>query len=160
MIFIFTCFDSYIYLRNWCILGDLYIHGCDAGLAEEGSEEESLAREVEELRSRQRLLPDRIAEVQQALDVEANKYIRRKAKLDSKEGVQKDVERGLKKIIDAYSKHLGLILSPRNDGIEIAFSQIDRNDPNRTFFIRVYCDDDNVYSGASISEMNHRGCLL
>lgn len=118
-----------------------------AGLEEEGREEESLARQVEELRSRQRVLPDRIAEVQQALDAEASRYFRRKAKLDSKEDVQRDVERGLKKILDAYSKHLGLILSPRNDGIEIAFNQIDRHDPNRTSFIRVFCDDDNVYSG-------------
>lgn len=96
-------------------------------------------RELEDVCSRQAELPGIISQVQEALNAEASVLFRKKAKAESKESVQKDLEKGLGKIIATYSRELGLTLSPRHDGIDVGFSQIDEMDPDRIFTVHVSC---------------------
>ena len=96
---------------------------------------------------RQAELPDIIAQVQEALNSEASSLFRRKAKAESKASVQKDLEKGLGKIIDTYSHELGLTLSPTHGGIEVGFTQIDGDNPDRRFTVYVSCGNTGEYSG-------------
>ncbi|KAI8105043.1 hypothetical protein M9435_000215 [Picochlorum sp. BPE23] len=113
-------------------------------LEREDEEHEALKKAVEEIIARQESLPELIASVQEALDAESNALWRRKAKTESKEGEQSDFSRGLQKIIDAYSDRLGLTLSPTENGMDIVYTHIDRNNPTRKFKICVTCDDDDT----------------
>lgn len=123
-----------------------------AELEREDEEHEAMKKAVEEIIARQECLPELIAKVQEALDAESNALWRRKAKTESKEGEQSDFSRGLQKIIDAYSDRLGLTLSPTENGMDIVYTHIDRNNPTRKFKVCVTCDDDDTstYSGMLI----------
>lgn len=127
----------------------LHTYICDAELEREDEEHETLEKAVEEIVARQESLPELIAKVQEALDAESNALWRRKAKTESKEGELSDFSRGLQKIIDAYSDRLGLTLSPTENGMDIVYTHIDRNNPARKFRICVTCDDDetSTFSG-------------
>lgn len=118
-----------------------------AGLQDEESEQQELSQELQDIRSRQAALPGIISQVQEALNAEANILFRKKAKVESKASVQEDVEKGLHRIIDTYAQRLGLILYPKDDGIEVGFTQIDQNDPDRVFSVHVTCGNNNEYSG-------------
>ena len=119
----------------------------DAGLQHEEEEQHDLERELEDVRSRQAELPGIISQVQEALNAEASSLFRKKAKAESKESVQKDLEKGLGKIIDTYSRELGLTLSPTHGGIKVGFTQIDEEDPDRSFTIYISCRETGEYSG-------------
>ena len=87
-----------------------------------------------------------IAQVQERVNAEANRLFRKQAKADSKAAIQKDMERGLNKIIQAYTDKLGLSLTPKDGAIEIGFRHITRRDPHKVFSLNLLIGDDGVYS--------------
>ena len=130
-----------------CVYGFMTRCAYLVGLQHEAEEQHDLERELEDVRLRQAELPGIISQVQEALNAEASSLFRKKAKADSKESVQKDLEKGLGKIIDTYSQELGLTLSPTHGGIEVGFTQIDEDDPDRRFTVYVSCGKTGEYSG-------------
>lgn len=132
----------------YCVLGSVtYYCMYDIGLQHEEEEQHDLELELEDVRSRQAELPGVISQVQEALNGEASSLFRKKAKADSKESVQKDLEKGLGKIIDCYTRELGLTLSPMHGGIEVRFTQIDGEYPDRSFTVHILCGKTGEYSG-------------
>lgn len=110
-------------------------------------EQQGLVQELEDVRGRQAALPEIISQVQEALNTEASSLFRKKAKVESKVSIQRDLEKGLGKIIHTYSKQLGLILTPKHGGIEVGFTQIDEANTDRVFSVHVSCGNDGEYSG-------------
>lgn len=127
-----------------------------AGLLTEEQEEEDLRAALATLVEKQETLPRLISDVQARVNEHANRLHRKQANVDSMAAIQTDMERGLTKILATYSSRLGLSLTPKDGAIEIGFTQVSRENPDKMYSMNLLIGDDGVYSVQKVPA----GCVL
>lgn len=141
---------------NSSLLERPILHRHMAGLLTEEQEEEDLRAALATLVEKQETLPRLISDVQARVNEHANRLHRKQANVDSMAAIQTDMERGLTKILATYSSRLGLSLTPKDGAIEIGFTQVSRENPDKMYSMNLLIGDDGVYSVQKVPA----GCVV